>query len=96
MLEVLEAGLAWKADCLDDPSSSFREREEGPAWPIDSPKLSFDMPTNSSTLIGLFECTAVGFRTSCVPALVGSALYPDQNGNENGMNGEKYAGYITG
>jgi hypothetical protein len=89
MLELLEAGLAWKADCLGDPSSNFWEREEGPSLPIDSPKLSFDMPTSSSTLIGLFECTAVGLRTSCVSVFVGSALCPDQNGKENGKKGEK-------
>ena len=73
-------GVAWKADCLEGPSSiSFRDRVEGPESPIDSPKLSFDMPTSSSTLIGLLECTAVGFSTSCVSSfLVGSGLYPDQ------------------
>jgi hypothetical protein len=89
MPELLEAGLAWKADCLDDPSSNFKEREEEPSSPIDSPKLSFDMPTSSSTLIGLFECTAVGFRTSCVSVFEGSALHPDQNGKEHGKNGER-------
>lgn len=56
ILEVLEAGLAWKADCLLlDPSSSFSDREEGPLLPMESPRLSFDMPTSSSTFIGLFE-----------------------------------------
>ncbi|KAK6783075.1 hypothetical protein RDI58_020871 [Solanum bulbocastanum] len=56
MPELADDGLAWKADCLEEPSTRFSDREGGlAASPMDSPKLSFDIPTSSSTLIGLFE-----------------------------------------
>lgn len=46
MPELAGDDLAWKADCLLEPSRNFTEREEGPPLPMDPPILSFDMPTS--------------------------------------------------
>jgi len=60
ILEPLVGGLlVWNAECLSEPPSRLGDAELL-IPPTASPRLSFDMPPSSSTLIGVVECTAVG------------------------------------